>query len=81
MASDGDVWIEKLYVSRRTGKKRIYFVSVNTGERRRDEPPSGAACVLYSSDLFSRRKDVDHTGPETIYVCTNGKEKPSLSAC
>ena len=80
MNSDGDVWIEKIYMSKRTGKKRIYFVSVNTGERVRDEPPSGAAYVLYTSDLISRRKDADHTGPETIYVC-NRKEKPDLSEC
>jgi hypothetical protein len=73
VSSDGDVWIEKVYVSKKTGKKRTYFVSVKTGERFRDEPPSGAAHVLYAADLLHRRKENDHSGQETIILCSDGK--------
>jgi hypothetical protein len=44
---DGDVWVEKLYKSKRTGEYKVYFVSINTGKRSRDEPPSGASKVIY----------------------------------
>jgi hypothetical protein len=69
MRSDGDIWIEKIYVSKKTGNKRTYFVSVKTGERVRDEPPSGASQVLYIADLVHRKQDRDNSGPETIYLC------------
>ena len=69
IGGDGDVWIEKVFVSKKTGKKRIYFVSVKTGERVRGEPPSGASRVLHASDLVHRQGRNDNTGPETIYLC------------
>lgn len=48
--SDGDVWIEKILKSRKTGKKRSFFYSVKTGDRRVDEPPTGSSKVIYSSN-------------------------------
>ncbi len=74
VTSDGDVWIEKKFVSKTTGKERIYFVSVKTGARVRDEPPSGASRVLYAEDLVHRSKQVDSCGPETIYLCMQSKK-------
>ena len=53
---DGDIWVEKIFVSRRSGKQRIFFVSVATGRRVRDEPPTGASKVLYQDDLQELRK-------------------------
>lgn len=50
-AGDGDVWYEKIFVSKRTGKKRIFFVSLATGKKKSDEPPTGASKVLYLEDL------------------------------
>lgn len=44
---DGDVWVERLYKSKRSGEYKVYFVSTNTGKRSRDEPPSGASKVIY----------------------------------
>lgn len=48
---DGDIWVEKVFVSKRTGKRRIFFVSVATGRRSRDEPPTGASKIIYQEDL------------------------------
>lgn len=67
--ADGDVWIEKLFMSKKTGKKRTYFVSVKTGERVRGEPPSGASHVLYAADLVHKQGRRDGTGQETIILC------------
>eukprot|EP00551_Chaetoceros_affinis_P017697 CAMPEP_0203735436 /NCGR_PEP_ID=MMETSP0092-20131115/32278_1 /ASSEMBLY_ACC=CAM_ASM_001090 /TAXON_ID=426623 /ORGANISM="Chaetoceros affinis, Strain CCMP159" /LENGTH=363 /DNA_ID=CAMNT_0050619979 /DNA_START=166 /DNA_END=1257 /DNA_ORIENTATION=+ len=78
VGSDNDIWIEKIYMSKKTGKKRIYFVSVRTGERVRDEPPSGASQVLYAADLVHRKRDRHCKGPETIVLC-NGKNTPAAS--
>ncbi len=76
--SDNDIWIEKIYMSKKTGKKRIYFVSVRTGERVRDEPPSGASQVLYAADLVHRKRDPKRSGPETIVLC-NGNNKSTTT--
>ncbi len=69
LGGDGDVWIEKLFVSKKSGKKRIYFVSVKTGERVRGEPPSGASHVLYAADLVHRQGSKNNEEPETIVLC------------
>ena len=53
---DGDIWVEKIFVSRRSGKQRTFFVSVATGRRVRDEPPTGASKVLYQDDLQELRR-------------------------
>jgi len=53
---DGDIWVEKIVVSKRSGKKRTFFVSVATGRRVRDEPPTGASKVLYKDDLQELRR-------------------------
>ena len=47
--SDGDVWVEKVLKSKKTGNKRSFFYSVKTGNRRVDEPPTGSCKVIYSS--------------------------------
>lgn len=54
-AGDGDVWYEKIFVSKRTGKKRTFFVSIATGKKKSDEPPTGASKVLYIEDLEDLR--------------------------
>lgn len=54
---DGDIWVEKIFVSKRTGKRRTFFVSVATGRRVRDEPPTGASKVLYTEDIKELRKE------------------------
>ena len=50
-AGDGDIWFEKIFVSKRTGKRRTFFVSLATGRKKSDEPPTGASKVLYLEDL------------------------------
>jgi hypothetical protein len=30
---DGDIWVERIFVSKRTGKRKIFFVSVATGRK------------------------------------------------
>jgi len=55
-AGDGDIWVEKIFISKRTAKRRTFFVSVATGRRVRDEPPTGASKVLYADDLAELRK-------------------------
>lgn len=44
---DGDVWVEKLLTSTKTGQKRVFFVSKKTGRKVEGEPPSGAGRVFY----------------------------------
>lgn len=46
VAGDGDVWIEKKFQHSKTGEQRIYFCSTNTGQKVRDEPPTGAGKVV-----------------------------------
>ena len=47
---DDDVWYERQYMNKKNGKIRTYFVSSNTGNRTRDEPPTGASKVVYLSN-------------------------------
>ena len=44
---DGDVWVEEIMIHKGTGKKQAFFVSKKTGERVKDEPPSGASKVIF----------------------------------
>ena len=53
---DGDIWVEKIFVSKRSGKQRTFFISVATGRRVRDEPPTGASKVIYQDDLKELRR-------------------------
>lgn len=53
---DGDIWVEKIFISKRTGKHRTFFISVATGRRIRDEPPTGASKVIYQDDLKEMRR-------------------------
>jgi len=54
---DGDVWIEKYFRNRQTGKMRIFFVSKNTGKKVVGEPPTGASRVMYLRQSVKRRND------------------------
>ncbi len=47
---DGDVWVEKKLVHKKTGEQVRCFVSKNTGEKVIDEPPSGASKVIFLKD-------------------------------
>ena len=47
---DGDVWVEAIFQNKISGNKRHYFVSQNTGQRVRNEPPTGASRVFYLKD-------------------------------
>lgn len=53
---DDDVWVEKLFASKRTGKLVIFFVSKKTGEKVQGEPPSGASRVLYLKESYKEKK-------------------------
>ncbi len=44
---DGDLWYEVLLRSKKTGQEVSFFCSKNTGQRVRDEPPTGASRVIY----------------------------------
>eukprot|EP00551_Chaetoceros_affinis_P020655 CAMPEP_0203723044 /NCGR_PEP_ID=MMETSP0092-20131115/6041_1 /ASSEMBLY_ACC=CAM_ASM_001090 /TAXON_ID=426623 /ORGANISM="Chaetoceros affinis, Strain CCMP159" /LENGTH=219 /DNA_ID=CAMNT_0050603305 /DNA_START=53 /DNA_END=709 /DNA_ORIENTATION=+ len=48
---DGDTWVERPCVNRKTGTSRLLFVSTKTGKIRR-EPPSGASRVMYYDELY-----------------------------
>jgi len=68
---DGDIWVEKIFVSKRTGKRRTFFVSVTTGRRIKDEPPTGASKVIYSDDLKELTKEeVRMTVPSFINLAS-----------
>ena len=49
---DGDVWVQKLIQSTRTGRLKLIFQSANTGKRVKNEPPSGASKVVYLNQAF-----------------------------
>ena len=51
---DGDVWIETVFRSSKSGKTCTFFISQNTGRRVRDEPPTGASQVLYLRNLIRK---------------------------
>lgn len=44
---DRDTWEERVQVNKKTGKKRSFFYSANTGFRVKDEPPTGASYIIY----------------------------------
>lgn len=55
ISGDGDIWVEKLLQSTKTGKVVRIFESTNTGRRFMDEPPSGASTVVYLRSEFVDR--------------------------
>jgi len=69
-SADGDIWVEKIFQSKKTGKRRIYFCSSKTGRKVRDEPPTGASKVIYRDTLPASRSKLV---PATITVPTNTK--------
>lgn len=60
ITSDGDVWYERRMKNKKTGKKKSWFVSANTGEHVKDEPPSGASCVVYADDYTNYHQTEEH---------------------
>lgn len=55
ISGDGDIWVEKLFQSTKTGKFVRMFESTNTGRRIKGEPPSGASKVVYLRSEFVDR--------------------------
>lgn len=51
--SDGDIWVERLYMSR-TGDKVAYFCSINRRQYHLYEPPTGAGQVIYHSEIHKQ---------------------------
>lgn len=52
---DGDIWVEKMCQSTKTGKLANYFVSTNTGKKVKDEPPTGASSVVFLKNEIVQR--------------------------
>ena len=44
---DGDVWYEAIRKNVKSGKVTHFFISIRTGEKSIDEPPTGASKVVY----------------------------------
>ncbi len=55
---DNDVWVEKILVNKKTRKERSFFYSIKTGERKADEPPTGASKVIYIENDFSTDEEL-----------------------
>jgi len=53
---DGDVWVEKILTSTKTGQKKVFFVSKNTKRKVAGEPHSGAGRVLYLKPQYKQMK-------------------------
>ena len=85
ISSDGDVWYERKMVHKRTGKKRSFFISEKTGRSVIDEPPSGAAEIIYADDFMNQREEdlLDIGSVAASYVEYNNqsynKDKNALS--
>ena len=69
---DQDVWVEKLLTNSKTGEKKVYFVSKQTGQKVAGEPPSGASRVLY---LKSDYKATKLSEPARLPVLTKPREQ------
>jgi hypothetical protein len=52
IVGDGDVWVEKILQGTKTGNLKRVFESTNTGRRCSNEPPTGAAQVVYLKSSF-----------------------------
>lgn len=55
ISGDGDIWVEKIFQSTKTGRLVRMFESTNTGRRIQSEPPSGASKVIYLTSEFVDR--------------------------
>jgi len=75
-SADGDIWVEKIFQSKKTGKRRIYFCSSKTGRKVRDEPPTGASKVIYRDTLPASRSKVV---PAIITVPTNTNKRERVT--
>lgn len=75
-SADGDIWVEKIFQSKKTGKRRIYFCSSKTGRKVRDEPPTGASKVIYRDTLPASRSKLV---PATITVPTNTNKRERVT--
>lgn len=56
MHGDNDCWREGVFCSTRIGKPSIFFISENTGQQVRDEPPTAASEVLYLLDAVREKR-------------------------
>ena len=54
-AGDGDIWVEKICQSSKTGKLTNFFESTNTGKKVMQEPPTGASSVIFLKNDFVQR--------------------------
>ena len=52
---DGDIWVEKMCKSKRTGRLSNYFESTNTGTKLMTEPPTGASNVVFLKNEYVER--------------------------
>ena len=46
IAGDGDIWVERLFESQTSGRRKTFFCSERTGKCFQ-EPPTGASKVIY----------------------------------
>ena len=56
LEGDHDVWVEKILISKKTGKPKVFFISKKTGQKVANEPPTGATRVFYLRDSFKETK-------------------------
>lgn len=61
---DGEVWAEKIFRNKK-GETQIFFVSKHTGEKVKDEPPTGASRVLYLRESYKSRNEVTAPSPKS----------------
>jgi len=47
VVGDNDIWVEAICKNRKSGNTHIFFVSQKTGQKVRNEPPTGASHVFY----------------------------------
>lgn len=56
-SGDGDIWVEKIFRHRETGETSVFFVSKLTGQRVKQEPPSGASRVMYLRQSYKKKTE------------------------
>jgi len=69
IVGDGDIWVESVCRNRKSGSTRLFFVSQNTGQKVRDEPPTGASQVLYLKRWWHIALGVETKGLLVLIGC------------
>ena len=77
LEGDHDVWVEKILTSKKSGERKVYFISKKTGRRVASEPPTGATRVFYLRDSFKEMKLSSKPSPKKKAVV---KESPKTVA-